>query len=98
MSKWRIRLLVWRARRARTVIVVPHFRRWLHQKYWEEGAVDDFLKPASPPPPLVCARCGHTRENHDFAASAIGRKLIDEDKSFVRWKAVCGKFGGAEGV
>jgi hypothetical protein len=62
---WQAAALQGRIARARSTVVVPQFRRWLHNRWWEELEVDGVgppqQKPEEPPP---CAICGMTEERH----------------------------------
>jgi len=91
--EWQIPAYVERARRAGTVRVVPHFRRWLHHRFWEDDEVDDFSKPA--PKEKVqgdCVECGFPKETHAFANSRVGKSYIQTKKDFAHLAVVCGEW------
>ena len=55
--EWQIPIFGARAKRARTVTVVPHFRRWLRNKWWEEEELDGYGIPVPKVPEPVCGEC-----------------------------------------
>ena len=62
--EWQIPVFDMRAARAKTVTVVPHFRRWLHNAWWEEEELDGFVKGKLLYSPDHCPRCGHPIKHH----------------------------------
>ena len=61
---WQIPVLARRAARAGTVSVVPHFRRWLHNRWWEEEELDGYGVPVPDTPEPNCKNCGKPARLH----------------------------------
>ena len=95
---WQIPAFDERARKAGTVRVVPHFRRWLHNEGWKENVVDDYGRPKPESNTRgPCARCGFTGEQHGFAHSRVAQEAMrDYPKDFGYLAEVCAEFQGKE--